>query len=158
MRMVRNIKINIFWWFTILIALLLLIPSIIPKGMFLDGITYATISRNLANGLGTLTKPFYTETIAPIFYEHPPLVFWLQSIFFTFFGDSVYVEKLYSIATGMFTGWGLLLLWRGFAKDNDKKFNWIPILLWITTPIVFWAYPNNVLENTLGIFTIFSVL
>ena len=60
-------------------------PILIQKGMFVDGLWYATIANNLSNGLGTFWQPMLTETMAPEFYSHPPLVFWLQSLFFDVF-------------------------------------------------------------------------
>lgn len=52
---------------------LLLIPTLVQDGMFLDGITYSAISRNMANGIGSFWHPHYTETLYPHFNEHPPL-------------------------------------------------------------------------------------
>jgi 4-amino-4-deoxy-L-arabinose transferase-like glycosyltransferase len=38
------------------------------------------------------------------------------------------------------------------------KYGWLPLLIWIITPTVFWASYNNLLENTLTIFTSLSIL
>lgn len=46
--------------------------------MFVDGVTYAAIARNLAQGNGSFWSPFYTATLYPQFFEHPPLGFALQ--------------------------------------------------------------------------------
>jgi len=40
-----------FWVFTISVFIIAILPSLIQDGMFIDGIQYAAISKNLANGL-----------------------------------------------------------------------------------------------------------
>ncbi len=147
-----------FWLITLAIFSALLIPALVQDGMFLDGITYASISRNLAEGRGSVWKPHYTQTLYASFYEHPPLSFIFQSLFFRLFGDSIYVERLYSFLTAVFSLWGIVLLWKLFTKETEyEKFSWFPVLLWILVPTVFWSYRNNMLENTLTVFTTFSI-
>ncbi len=150
-----KIKIDQYWLFTILVSLLLFIPYVFQKGMFLDGVTYAAISNNLSNNIGTYFKPVYSKVILNPFYEHPPFVFWIQSFFFKILGSSYFVERFYSLLTASITGYGVLLIWNLFFKSREH--NWFVIFLWITIPIVFWSYSNNILENTLGLFTLFSV-
>lgn len=147
-----------FWLITIAVFSALLIPVLVQDGMFLDGITYASISRNLAEGRGSIWKPHYTQTLYASFYEHPPLSFILQSLFFRLFGDSIYVERLYSFLTAVLSLWGIVCLWKLFAKETEyEKYAWFPVLLWILVPTVFWSYRNNMLENTLTVFTTFSI-
>ena len=93
-------------FYIIIFGLFLIIcaPTLWSKGMFMDGLYYATISRNLAEGTGSFWQLHFTATSYPIFYEHPPLAMGLQSIFFKIFGDSVYVERFYSLLTFIITG------------------------------------------------------
>ena len=51
------------------------VPRLAHRGMFVDGVTYASIARNLAEGRGTFWTPSYTATIYPQFHDHPPLGF-----------------------------------------------------------------------------------
>src|SRR5262249_7008974 len=88
------------------------VPRLAHRGMFLDGITYASISRNLAEGRGRFWEPFYTATIYPTFHEHPPLVFFLQSLWFRAFGDRWFVERLYCAAVGIATAALIAATWR----------------------------------------------
>jgi hypothetical protein len=67
------------------------VPPLIQDDMFLDGVTYAAISKNLAHGYGTFWMPHYTQTKDAVFHGHPPLVFGIQSFFFRVLGDSLYV-------------------------------------------------------------------
>lgn len=48
------------------IILIIISPSLLSDGMFLDGLLYAVISKNLANGIGDFgTTPH--QNIIPIF-------------------------------------------------------------------------------------------
>lgn len=148
----------IFYLLTVSLSISLLIPHLVQNGMFLDGVTYSAISRNLAEGYGSIWKPHFTETLYPVFYEHPPLVFAIQSLFFEVLGDSIYTERIFSFFNAVLTAWGIVLCWRLFEKrTHPGGFSWMPVLIWITTPLVFWSYRNNMLENTLSAFTVFAV-
>jgi hypothetical protein len=140
------------------IILIIISPSLLSDGMFLDGLLYAVISKNLANGIGDFWHIHLTKTLSPIFFEHPPLAFGLQSLFFKILGDSIFVEKLYSFLTYVVTGIIIVKIWKKLIVNNSNQTAWLPLLLWITIPLVFWAIPNNMLENTMMIFTSLSVL
>jgi len=149
---------KIYWLLTTTIFIALLIPTLVQDGMFLDGITYSAISRNMASGLGSYWNPHYTKTLYSNFHEHPPLVFIIQSLFFKLFGYGIYTERIYSFLTAILTAIGIIQCWRLFNKENElKEYSWLLILLWITIPLISWSYKNNLLENTMGVFTIFSV-
>lgn len=149
-----------FWIITIALFIGLLLYNLLQDGMFMDGLLYATISKNLAHGLGSFWFPHLTNTCFPDFHEHPPLVFGIQSLFFIVFGNSMYVERLYSFLTAVITGYLIIITWKQIFRNNlqIKNLSWLPVLFWITTPICFWSYSNNMLENTMGIFTILSIL
>jgi hypothetical protein len=126
--------------------------------MFLDGVTYSSISKNLANGIGSFWKPHFTKTMDPIFYGHPPLVFGIESLFFRILGCGIYTERIYTFLTAVLTAIGIVLTWRIFnIQINFRNYSWLPVLLWIITPLVMWSYKNNLLENTMGVFTLFSI-
>ncbi len=50
-----------FWVFTISVFIIAILPSLIRDGMFIDGIQYAAVSKNLANGLGTFWAPYMSQ-------------------------------------------------------------------------------------------------
>src|SRR6218665_3626225 len=89
------------WFITIAVFTLLLLPPLLQDGMFLDGVTYASIARNLAEGRGSAFTLHYTQTLYPKFYEHPQLQFILQSLLFRVMGDSIFVERLYTLTTAI---------------------------------------------------------
>ncbi len=130
------------------------VPRLAQRGMFVDGVTYATIARNLAAAHGSFWEPFYTATIYPRFHEHPPLGFWLQSLWFRVLGDHWYVERLYSVAVAFSTAALIALVWRRLnAASAAQRFEWLPVLLWTAVPVVSWAIVGNLLETTVSLFT-----
>ncbi len=131
-------------------------PNLFSDGMFTDGLTYAAISRNMSAGLGSFWKPHFSYGLFPEFYEHPPLALGLQSICYKLFGDSIYIERFYSLFTFLLVGLITIHIWKYFTKSH--KYVWLPLLLWITVSKVSWACANNLLENTMTVFVSLSVL
>jgi 4-amino-4-deoxy-L-arabinose transferase-like glycosyltransferase len=156
----KNIPFQIF---TIGIFILLIVPTLIKDGMFMDGQQYACVAKNLANGLGTFWQPFVSATWSKAgstsFLEHPPLVYGIQSLFFLAFGNSMYVERLYSLVTAIVSAFIISQIWKLLFPQNEKlrSLNWLPVLFWIIIPVCFWSYQNDMQENTMGIFTLSSV-
>lgn len=144
-----------FWLLLIGITLILLSNSLLTEGMFLDGVLYACISRNMAVGMGSFWNPFYTQTIGPVFHSHPPLAFGLEALFFKLLGDHLWVEKLYSVLTFLLSGLLIALIWK--RTTNNIRWAWLPLLFWIAMPLVTWSATNNLLENTMSVFVMLSV-
>lgn len=154
-----------FWWITMAFVIGLILPLLIQDGMFMDGMLYTSVGKNLGNGIGTFWFPkFSLYGIAgnTAFHEHPPLVFGIQAVFFFVFGNSMYVERFYSFFTALVTAYLIHELWqflvRGESKLTYNKISWLPIFLWIIVPVTFWSFQNNMQENTMGIFTLLAVI
>jgi Dolichyl-phosphate-mannose-protein mannosyltransferase len=143
-----------FYSFVLGVFLIIVCKDVLSNGMFLDGVIYSTVSKNLTDGLGTFWNPHFTFTLLPDFHEHPPLAFGIQSMFYTLLGESRYVDKIYSLFTVALAGFIIVRIW----KSLGFRHGWVPLFIWIITPTVFWASYNNVLENTMTIFTSLSVL
>lgn len=145
-----------------LLAAFLLLPSMASVGMFMDGTIYAAISRNLAVGMGTLWAPRFSEGLFPVFHEHPPLVFWLQSLFFRVLGDSYLTERAYDLVVMLTTTILMTILWRKILAarglESLAAYWWLPLLLWVVVPKWSWTYRNNMLESTLTVFCLLSIL
>ena len=88
------------------------VPRLAQRGMFVDGVTYASIARNLSEGRGSFWSPSYTASIYPQFHEHPPFGFWLQSLWFRVLGDHLFVERAYSLTAAVGTALLIALIWR----------------------------------------------
>ncbi|MGB0175954.1 MAG: ArnT family glycosyltransferase [Owenweeksia sp.] len=137
-------------------ALFLIIaaPSLFSDGMFSDGLLYAALSRNMADGIGSFWTPHLSDSFFPEFYEHPPLAFGLQSLWFSLFGNSFLVERFYSLFTCALTGWVILLMWKDITGSYLR--GWIPLFFWISIPTVSWSCANNMLENNLAVFVVLA--
>lgn len=141
----------------------LTLPVLIQDGMFMDAMLYTSVSHNLSQGIGTFWFPqFSLNNVGGLsaFHEQPPLVFGIQSLFFKILGDSMYVERFYTLCTLLITCLLLIALWKEINKHSEisKKQSWLPLILWISIPVCFWSYSNNMHENSMGIFTLASVL
>lgn len=146
--------------FAILVLLLLTIFFLdrsVQHGLFLDGLIYASVARNMANGEGSFWIPYYAGP-SP-FFSHPPLMFGLQAIFFKIFGSFYGTEKIYSFCVWLVT---LLLIKNSWKQidtfDRFRAFYWLPLLCWGFMPSVLWAYPNNILDSTMAVFDLAAVL
>ena len=138
------------------IFMLIICHSWLSDGMFMDGTIYAVISRNLAIGSGSFWQPHFSDTLFPVFMEHPPLAFGLEGFFYMIFGDSRFVERFYSLLTILITAIVIVSIWKQLLKNSST--GWLPVLFWILMPTVSWTSVNNMLENTLVIFLCLSVL
>jgi hypothetical protein len=125
--------------------------------MFMDGLLYSVISNNLAHGNGTFWNLHLTETMYPEFREHPPLAFGLQSLFYMALGDGLYIDKLYSLFTIILTVILTIGIWRTNSDKNTKSYTWLPFFFWVIMPMTTWCAANNMLENTMMVFTTLSV-
>jgi len=151
-----------FWLITCSVLIGLTLPVLIQDGMFMDAMLYTSVSHNLSMGIGTFWFPqFSYHNIAGLssFHEQPPLIFGIQALFFKVFGDSMYVERFYTFLSMVITAVLINLLWKEIFKNDEKlkKSGWLALVLWITIPVCFWSYTNNMHENTMGIFTLCSV-
>lgn len=142
----------------IAITFLLVGYPLFSDGMFCDGLWYSAISNNLSDGVGDFWNLKFTETLYPLFREHPPLGFGIQSLFFDVFGDSRFVERFYSLFTFVVTGYIMVIIWRSIVEEKYYYLSWFPLIIWIIIPTVSWGIPNNMLENTMMIFTSLSLL
>ena len=144
-----------FWLLLIGLFLILVSKSLLTEGMFFDGVTYASISRNMAEGQGTFWNPHYTQTLYPEFRQHPPLALGMEALAFKAFGDHWWVEKAYSVLMFLLSGLFIALIWK--RTTNNIRWAWLPLLFWIAMPLVSWSATNNLLENTMSVFVLLSV-
>jgi len=141
--------------FSFSIFCILILPRLMSYGVFFDGVIYGMISKNLAEGLGTAWSPYFNQ-LNPTFFEHPPLVFWVQSIFFKVFGDSRFIDVFYSFFTGLVTLFLMKSIWKRTTTLNVGS--WFVVILFSVIPMISWIYANNMLENTLTVLTLLTVL
>ncbi len=144
-----------FWLLLIGLFLILVSKSLLAEGMFFDGVTYASISRNMAEGQGMFWNPYYTQTLYPEFRQHPPLALGMEALAFKALGDHWWVEKAYSVLMFLLSGLLISLIWK--RTTNNIRWAWLPLLFWLAMPLVTWCAANNMLENTMSVFVLLSV-
>lgn len=153
------------YWFVAGFVIAMFLPRLLPEGMFVDGMIYAILSKNLAEGLGSFWQPYLSETHwlpyneSNYFYEHPPLLFGIQALFFKVLGDHYFVEKVFCLFTLGISIWLIAAIWREVYQEQEweKGAFWLPVWLWYCCPVVLWAYPNNMLDSNMAIFCLLSV-
>ena len=126
-------------------------------GIHGDGIEYAVVAMNMADDMGTFWKPYLDDAIHPVFHEHPPLVYWIQSIFFRIFGDGLYLETFYGALVGLIIMGCMALFWLRFRRDFrlSPLGTWWPMLLVVSLPIYTYIMQTNRLVCT---YTILAIL
>ncbi len=119
-------------------------------GIYGDGVEYANVARNMADGLGSFWKPYHDDFGYRVFHEHPPFVFWFQSLFFRIFGDGPYLEAFYGFFIGLLILFWTGLFWQQVRRDFQypEAGSWWPILLLVPLPLFTYILTINRIVNT----------
>ncbi len=131
--------------------------------VFLDGVVYASISRNMAAGRGGFWTAYYSGGPHP-FSDHPPLAFWLQSLAFAIFGDTRAIDYWWG---GMLFAVSLFLMLKVWTKahlvyggsrgsEQAKSLGWLVMALYAASYLGIWCAANNMIENTLLVFVLLA--
>jgi 4-amino-4-deoxy-L-arabinose transferase-like glycosyltransferase len=148
-----NSEKKILWVVVFSFFIVLLLPRLISRDMFLDGMTYAAVARNQAENRGGFWNPHYSETIYPVFFEQPPLGIWLQSLAFRIFGESSDVEFFWGVGCGLIILLLMFAIWRTIIQDHlPAPGEWWPACIFLLIPLTSWTLANNLLENTMTCF------
>ena len=110
-----------FQLFTFSLIIGILLPTLLRDGMFVDGVVYSAISKNLAHGIGSWFSPQFSSSAASVFFEHPSLGFILQSSFFKVLGDSIYTERFYSFLMALLSAWGIIFCLKKFDAQKYRN-------------------------------------
>ncbi len=136
------------------------LPNLFAKGMFMDGVYNAFFALNIKNGIGSLWAQQTIYHSQPAYWDNPQFSSLLLSYWFEVFGNAYWVERVYSLFTGVIQMLLLVCLWRSYFHNNSAlRVNyWLPCLLFLFSPITSWCYSNNLMENTMSVFTTGAVL
>jgi 4-amino-4-deoxy-L-arabinose transferase-like glycosyltransferase len=147
-------------FFAFSIFCLLVCHNILTVGRNGDGVHYAAVARNMAQGWGTFWAPYLSETFFKVHYEHPPLVYWIQSLFFRLLGDSPYVEGIYGFIIGVLILCGTAACWQQVHRHVQARGvgSWWPLLLLISLPVISYVVQSNLLVVTFLVLALFATL
>jgi 4-amino-4-deoxy-L-arabinose transferase-like glycosyltransferase len=122
---------------------------LLPNEIFLDGVTYGAIARNLAEGRATFWRLRYTDEVNP-FHAHPGAAPWLESFLFRLLGPDRPVELVFGAAAALAAVFTLAAASRAAARATGARavVAW-PVLLLLCVPVASWCWANNMLENVL---------
>ena len=140
----------------LIILLAIVSPYWFSYGMFMDGLIYSTVAKNLHDHLGSFVDPQFTPFFHAHFHEHPPLGMYIQSGLYAI-SSSPILDRWYSIITLLLSGWVMVKLWC-FLEPNKSRLGYWGLLFWGTTPLIIWALPNNLLENLMGLWVMLAIL
>ncbi len=123
--------------------------------MFMDGLYNAIFAQNLANGISTFWAPQTNDYSNPGYWNNPPLSMFTLSCCYKILGDHYVIDKIYSLGCAVVQLLLLVWAWRIFwcNEEEIKKYSWLPCLLWLISPLTGWCYSNNMMENTMSVFT-----
>jgi 4-amino-4-deoxy-L-arabinose transferase-like glycosyltransferase len=140
--------------FTFSVYYLIVGYKLLRIGIHGDGIEYACVARNMAEGWGTFWKPYLEDTLHPVFHEHPPLVYWIQSVFFRLFGDGVHFEAFYGFIVGIIILLCSALFWQQTRRDFQLRAVgiWWPMLLLSVLPMYGYLSQTNRMVFTFTVF------
>lgn len=152
------------WLFTLSFILITFLPRSIDDTMFMDGVTYAAIARNMSEGIGSFWRPFFAHSFwlpydnGDFFSGHPPLQFGLQSLLFRLFGDTPRVENSYNLLILIGYVYLIVKIWQKLLGPASafQAFGWLPVLCWYGMEIAYYSIPNNFLDSTMGLFCLTS--
>jgi 4-amino-4-deoxy-L-arabinose transferase-like glycosyltransferase len=147
-------------WLTLaIIFCLLVLARLVQQSMTIDGTLYAAIARNLAAGDGALWHLRFSGTLFPYFAEHPPLMLWLEAIGFWLFGDSLAVERGFSLVTALLNAAVLLGIWRQLTRDTPyQALGVVALILTLVAGRIGFALASALIENLQMIFTSLATL
>jgi len=148
----------IFWFLIAAVIFFLIVQVLVQDGMSLDGLIYATLAKNIAVGIGSVFTPSISDYFWPEFFEHPTLGLFLESLYFRFFGLGYLSERLYSFTTLILMLVVIYKFWNTITQAQAKMYGWLPIFFYVTLPLIFWTYTQNILENTMTLFSFISVV
>lgn len=129
--------------------------ELLTRGMFMDGLIYSSVAKNLSRGVGSFWHLTYTATHFVDFYEHPPLMMFLLGLWFRVFGTTMLAAKGYALLVAGLNAVMVVAVWcrLGFKRETG----WLPLLLMLLIPMVPQSVCDNYLECTMSVFVLIAV-
>ncbi len=151
-------KRQIHFYFIVIGAFLLFISGgFLTEGLSHVGMDNAVVAQRMSEGFEDFWLPSLDAPGNPDRQNYLPLGYWLESQWYHVFGNNSFMaEKFYSVLTYIIIA--ALMIWIWKLAGQSTKTGWLPVLCWITIPIVSWSATNNLLESTMTMFILLSVV
>jgi 4-amino-4-deoxy-L-arabinose transferase-like glycosyltransferase len=150
----RSLQLYIF---ILLIFSLTVIIRVLPIGFHPDSLVYMSIANNLIHGNSSFWNLHFTDLIFDHFYEHPPLGIYIMSLFFSAFGDTLYVDKFFGSFFGIVISLEIALIYRLLFPKKSKNGILLAIFYFLSFPLVPYTLESNLLEIPAAFFVLLSV-
>jgi Dolichyl-phosphate-mannose-protein mannosyltransferase len=160
MRILPHTTLKLIYYWTITIVIALIIVPLFMDGMFADSLLYSSVGHNQALGKGTFWFPWFSKLSLngrPTFHEQPPLLFYIQSLFFKALGSSIYVDRFYVLVCLLLNYFGMYKIWHAVVEKQFAYHYWLPVLCYAICPVVHWSFTNTVNEVGMNVFTIWAI-
>lgn len=144
-------------YFIVVGAFLLFISgNFLSEGLSHVGMDNAVVAQRMSEGFEDFWLPSLSAPGHPDRSNYMPLGYWIESVWYRIFGsDSFMAEKIYSVLTYIIIA--ALMIWIWTLIGQSRRVGWLPLMCWITIPIVSWSATNNLLESTMTMFILLSV-
>ena len=144
-------------YFIVVGAFLLFISgNFLSEGLSRVGMDNAVVSQRMSEGYEGFWMPSLSTPGHPDRIHYLPLGYWIESKWFDLFGNnSFFAEKVYSVLTYFILA--ALLIWIWTLIGNNRRTGWLPLMCFLTIPIISWSATNNLLESTMTMFILLSV-
>lgn len=154
-RVYRQAKEYLPYIFVCALFFVMVSNELLTRGMFMDGLIYSSIAKNLSQGIGSFWHLTCTKTLSVDFYGHPPLMMFLLGLWFDVFGVSMLAAKGYALLIVGLNVVMIVAVWckLGFKLDTG----WLPLLLLLLIPLVSQSVFDNYLECTMSVFILIAV-
>jgi 4-amino-4-deoxy-L-arabinose transferase-like glycosyltransferase len=143
-------------WLWIMIIVWIVMGRLSHQSLFGDGLLYASMSRNLADGLGDYWHLYFSDgywlpDMPKYYYENPPLMIWIESFFFRALGDHWWTEKIFCLVLYLSNVLAFRYVWQGLNNHIPSlSKSWLyAVIAWIFIPVSIWATVNNMMDTML---------
>ena len=137
----------------IAMASAIFLPVLFMQGMFMDGLIYSIVSRNMLHAQN-MFHCYVSDTYLNPFFEQPPLSMILQSQLLRITNDVFFADRLFGYLAFMITLLSLFRIAKLFSNSITNAY--LPLFFLMMIPVVDWSYKNGMLENWMCAFTTLS--
>jgi 4-amino-4-deoxy-L-arabinose transferase-like glycosyltransferase len=138
-------------------SLVLVILPLFQKGTFIDGMLYKAVALNYAKGISSFWSMKFTDTSMTFFCEQPPLFFYICGIFYKIFGSVYWGDRMFSVVLLVTFLFFIDKIFKLEKIHSNRFFIWFIFLFYISIPVVFWSYANQIIEPLLCLLIAISV-
>ena len=141
----------------ILIFALTVVIRVLPAGFHPDSLVYMSMARNLSESQFGFWDLHFTNLNFNHFYEHPPLGIYIMSLFFSLFGDTIYIDKFFGSFFGVLIILEIAFIYNLISKQSSRNALLLTGFYFLAFPIVAYTLENNLLEIPATFFVLMSV-